>query len=393
MTTPSIDGLRIIDCDTHLSEPHDLWTRHAPAGWRDRLPQVKQTDDGKRAWFVEDVNIGPAMPLSVIDRTGRKIAGTAFNRFQIEEVFEASYDVKARVAMMDRHGIFAQIVYPNVAGFGSLKFLTIPDPELRAVCVQVYNDAVAELQADSGGRLFPMGMVPWWDVPRAVKEAERLRGLGLRGIVMCPDPDAAGFKDLSQPEWYPFFEAMNDLELPINFHVASSEVSLSFFPRSAWPTMGPERLLALGSAQMYVDNARVLGNLLYSDILVRFPRLRFVSVESGIGWIPFYLEALDYQLTETVPNDGAHLAMKPSDYFRRSVYSCFWFERAAPQRLIEEIGVRNVLFETDFPHPTCLYPDPVGRVAEVLRDVDPQVRRRILQDNAAELYRIPLAAA
>jgi predicted TIM-barrel fold metal-dependent hydrolase len=141
---------------------------------------------------------------------------------------------------------------------------------------------------------------------------------------------------------------------------------------------------------LYVGNARVIGNLLYSGILERFPRLQVVSVESGVGWIPFMLEALDYQLQETAPHLlGTRLSMKPSEYFRRQMYACFWFESTGLVPAIESLGVDNCMFETDFPHPTCLYPDALSRVATVLADVDDDFRRKVLSDNASRVYSIP----
>ena len=82
--------------------------------------------------------------------------------------------------------------------------------------------------------------------------------------------------------------------------------------------------------------------------------------------------------------------MPPSEYFRRQVYGCFWFEKTAPMKLVDVIGEDNLLFETDFPHPTCLYPNVKEHLAEVTADWSDTTRRKILQDNAAALYRIDL---
>ena len=109
----------------------------------------------------------------------------------------------------------------------------------------------------------------------------------------------------------------------------------------------------------------MLGNVLYSGILERFPGVKIVSVESGIGWVPFMLEALDYEWEETGSAAEYPLPHPPSYYFKRQVYACFWFEHAAPTRLIDEIGEDNVLFETDFPHPTCQYPNVQAYLVDV----------------------------
>ena len=157
--------------------------------------------------------------------------------------------------------------------------------------------------------------------------------------------------------------------------------------------MGEDQKLAIGAAMMYLTNARILANVIYSGLLERHPALRMVSVESGIGWIPFVLESLDHQLNETAPGTMDYLSMMPSEYFRRQMYACFWFEERDVVTMLPRVGVDNVLFETDFPHPTCLYPDSLEHAARSLEGVDAEVRRKVLQDNAAALYRIELPVA
>jgi predicted TIM-barrel fold metal-dependent hydrolase len=139
-----------------------------------------------------------------------------------------------------------------------------------------------------------------------------------------------------------------------------------------------------------MGNARVIGNLIYAGVAERYPGCRFVSVESGVGWVPFYLDALDYELHETMPNERRKLSLSPSEYYKRQFFSCFWFERSGLRSAIEVLGAETVLFETDFPHPTCLYPDGPEHVRSTLAQLDEQTRRLVLQDNAARLYRIPL---
>ncbi len=392
-TPPSESGVSIIDVDAHISEPHDLWTSRAPAALRDRVPRVATSGD-RRAWIVDrDVQISMSTPSSVVGKDGVKSRGVEFFGWEIEDVHEASYDMRARVEILDRFGLYAQILYPNVAGFGSQNFMKIEDDDLRRACAQIYNDAMAEIQSDSGGRLLPMALMPWWNIEQSVAEVERASALGLKGIVMCSDPDSIGLPDLGDDAWTPFWEACNDGELPVNFHIGASETAFNMFGRAAWPSMGMRQRLALGSASLFMENSRVISNLLFSGILERFPKLRVVSVESGIGWIPFMLEALDYEWEETASREERPLPMPPSEYFRRQVYGCFWFEKTAPDRLIEAIGEDNVLFETDFPHPTCLYPDVQEYIDRVGSGWSEARRRKIFQDNAASLYKIELPRA
>ena len=138
---------------------------------------------------------------------------------------------------------------------------------------------------------------------------------------------------------------------------------------------------------LFTNNGRVMANLMMSGLLDRYPKLQFVSVESGLGWIPFLLEALEYEFSEV--NTWVRLELKASEYFARNFYACFWFEQRNQSHVIRAVGVDNVMFETDFPHPTCLYPDPLEHAAKVLAGFDASSRSKIMGGNAARVYGIP----
>lgn len=384
--------LRVIDVDTHLTEPHDLWTSRAPTAFRDRVPQVRDID-GRASWTVDDVVLGPAGAASVVRRDGSKALGS-------RELFELTIDtshagasqVRPRLEAMDALGVWAQIVYPNTVGFGGQRFAKVADLALRNLSTMLYNDAMAEIQEESSNRLFPMALLPWWDIDAAVAELDRAKGLGLRGVIINADPQNQGLPDLGEEHWNPLWEAIADSGLPLNFHIGASVQQHSYFGDTPWPSQSDDVKLALGSAMIYLSNARVLGNLIYAGILERNPTLKVVSVESGIGWIPFTLEALDYQLQETAPSALEYLSMKPSEYFARQIYACFWFESDDLVHMIKSVGVDHCMFETDFPHPTCLYPDSVHRISSTLDAVDDEFRRKVLSQNAVDVYNLPLPA-
>jgi len=383
-------GMTIIDADTHLTEPHDLWTARAPSAYRDRVPQVRDVD-GVATWVVDGVALGRAGASGVVGRDGVKVPGVTFFSWTIEDVHAGAHSVPDRLQMMDEQGIWAEVLYPNTVGFGGQKFGSVKDPVLRRLTVEIYNDAMADVQEQSGGRLVPMGILPFWDLELAVTEVDRMAQLGLRGINTTSAPHEHGHPDLGSPHWDPVWEAASDRGLPVNFHIGASESDLSWYGTVSWPSLNDECKLGLGSSMLYINNAAVVGNMIYSGVLERFPNLQFVSVESGVGWIPFVLQALDYQVGEMTPGAVAHLSMKPSDYFRRQFHSCFWFERQGIAEAIAVLGWEHLLFETDFPHPTCTYPDGLEYAAAALATVDDaEVRRGIMGANAARLYGIAL---
>ncbi|MFM5929721.1 MAG: amidohydrolase family protein [Novosphingobium sp.] len=385
-------ALKIIDADTHLTEPHDLWIKRAPASIRDRVPQVKMLN-GMRCWAIDgDKSIGHgAHPNSSVLKEGGKVRDLdKFLALQFEDVHLGSSDVKERLKVMDDAGIFAQIVYPNILGFGGQASAKV-DPELRLACVQIYNDAMAELQEESGQRLFPMALLPWWDVKQAVKETERCISMGLKGININSDPhtskdeDGNPIPDLGQEHWFPLWEVCEDKKLPINFHIGASETAIDWMGKQGWPGLSRDLRSGISGAMIFFNNGAVMSNLIYSGILDRFKDLKFVSVESGIGWIPFLMEALDYQLAEIA--EGKNFEKKPSEYFESNFYACFWFEQGKNMAdMVRKVGVNNCLFETDFPHPTSLY--PIDNLQERTACLTEDERAKVLSLNAAKLYNI-----
>jgi predicted TIM-barrel fold metal-dependent hydrolase len=126
-----------------------------------------------------------------------------------------------------------------------------------------------------------------------------------------------------------------------------------------------------------------------SGRLDQFPKLKFGLIESGMGWVPFALEALEHQFDEMLPSKTGMLKRRPWEYFRDQFWVTFWFEKVGPKQLLETLGVNKVLFETDFPHPTSLYPGVQEHIVDTLGGYDYEVKKRVLERNAAELYNLP----
>jgi predicted TIM-barrel fold metal-dependent hydrolase len=134
-------------------------------------------------------------------------------------------------------GIYTQIVYPNVMGFAAPALVQNLDRELSYTIVAIYNDAMAEWQEESGRRLLPQAVLPFWDIEASVKEAARAKDLGLTGVCMAGEPHLGGLPDLGTPHWDPLYEAMSDLELPIDIHIGAS----NFADRPRGTPPGPRR--------------------------------------------------------------------------------------------------------------------------------------------------------
>jgi uncharacterized protein len=385
-----LDGTFIVDADSHWSEPPDLFTSRAPAAYRDRVPRVEEVD-GALHWVMDGHVVGRYSAAGVIGRDGvKEQAEKALFEWTIDQVHVGAYDPKVRLGVLDECGIDAQIIFPSTIGLGGQDLGGVDDEDLKRVCIEIYNDGMAEIQADSGERLLPLPLMPAWDVDACVVEARRVAALGARGVNMTSDPQDLGAPDLASRAWDPLWQTCTELQLPVHFHIGASVTGMTFYGKYPWDSHGPNTKLAIGGTLLFIGNARVVTNLILSGMFDRHPDLQMVSVESGIGWIPFILEALDYEMAENAPEELAKLKKPPSEYFRSNLYATFWFEKNRNKLadLVEAVGEDRILFETDFPHPTCLYPNPLQSVAEKMDTISPEARRKIMGENARKLYRL-----
>jgi uncharacterized protein len=279
-------------------------------------------------------------------------------------------------------------LYPNVGGFGNEAFLKLGDPELMLACVRAYNDFLIDWISPDPRRFIPILATPFWDPKATAEEIARSAARGHKGVLFTGEPQKFGQPSLADTHWDPLWAAAQDADLPVSFHIGSGSLTEEFTPK-AIATYGVSAINAKTAVGLFLENGKQLVDLLSSGVLPRFPKLKVVSVESGIGFIPFILEALDYAFDYSkVRRSRPEFTLKPSEYWSRQVYGCYFFEEIAPQRLLDKIGADNVLFETDYPHPVCLYGNVREKIEASLAGQPAAIRRKLLWENAAKLYRV-----
>src|SRR5882672_6089093 len=395
-----LSKIPIFDIDTHFTEPKDLWTSRAPAKYKERVMHVRRDASGQDSWFIEGHNVAPIGP-GVVNRQGDKVPGLV-NLSNYDEMSLAATETPDRLKLMDKMGVAKQIFYPNVVGFGANRLMDFSDDaDLRLWHATTYNDVVADIQKDSKGRILPQAVLPLWDIKASTKELVRIREkLGLCGIAMSDRPQDFKQPPLADPAWNDFFSACQDLEVPVNFHIGSG--SLDHQIETYWG----DRVLfrkdgslngGLGSfiaVSNFLANFKDIINLILTGMCDRFPRLKFVSVESGAGWIPFIIKSLEYSFEDVLTREErATFKAEPREYFKRQIYTSYWFENArAVNTYIEEFGTDNLMIETDFPHPQTLYPGLAQKIEETLGIYDEETQRKILYKNAEKVYGVKVAA-
>jgi len=212
----------------------------------------------------------------------------------------------------------------------------------------------------------------------------------VKGIVLPDRPERlsegyVGSDGNVSPFWQEVFEICNATGMPLNFHLNASLDANS----AIWDNLGFDQRLPIHALIHHVGCGATMSNFMVSGILDKYPNLKIGLIESGSGWVPFWLEAMEHQLDEFRTRENRGLKMRPKEYFQKHFWVTFWFESYAPKHMLEEIGVERVLFETDFPHPTSLYPGVQDKLVDLLGGYDYATRKRVLERNAVELYNLP----
>jgi predicted TIM-barrel fold metal-dependent hydrolase len=314
---------------------------------------------------------------------------------RIEDADPAAFEAAHRVRRMDDQGIAAEVLYPNLLGFSAHAFMDLEDPALMLECVRAYNDFLVDFAAEHRDRFILLTSLPFWDVEASVAEIERCHELGHQGILFATKPYKIGMPRISDDHWDPIFRACSERGLSVNFHVGFQDMDADDM-RNMIGRRAARSDYALRSSMAIIGLSEGLGEVLLGGVCHKFPSLKFVSVESGFGWVPYFIELLDWQWV----NSGAAKAYPeremPSTYFRNQVFCTFWFERETVRRMLD-LYPDNVMFESDFPHATSLSPGPASSAKpprqtalEALEGMPEDLCRKVLYENAAKLYGVDL---
>lgn len=388
----------IIDSDAHVTEPPDLWTSRVSKKYGDDVPHIK-TIMRTTAGVVGNLGEGIAWVMGDEVIAGAPAGAHGRDELDIhppskpdtwDEVHPACYDSRERLKWMNDAGIYAQAIYPNVAGFGAQKFQKVRDTDFRIELVRAYNDFLYDWASPAPERFILNMALPFWDVEESIKEVKRCHDRGFKGVLFASRTHIHGQPWVADRHWDRLYGAIEERGLPINFHIGTGQVEDAY---TTWPGASRSVHFTIACCMQFIGNAQSLLELTMSGVLNRFPNLKFVSVESGVGFLPFVLEALDHEwLACRGWKENPEFGERPSELFKEHIYSCFWFEKIAPKLLLPYVREDRVLFETDFPHSTKLH--PAQRIEDTLVDstggMTRELRERVLAGNAAELYHVKL---
>jgi predicted TIM-barrel fold metal-dependent hydrolase len=364
----------VISADSHVMEPFDLWTSRVDVSLRDEAPAVRR-NEGRTGWSFH----APTLPPSVV--AGAWGAGRSGGDLKEhletagpETARPSGWDPVERLKDQDIDGVHAEVLYGTLG----MRLFRMTDGLLQRAFFRVYNDWLAEFCAHAPRRLHGLGLISLWDVGAGVAELERCAGLGLKGAMIW------GFPPVEAPYHAPMYDrlwaAAQDLGLPLSLHIVTG--------------MGEESRVDFTNASirymhMIHEVQRSISQLVLGGVLERFPRLQIVGAECEIGWLPHWMQRMDHADAKFGAMMDVPLTMAPSEYVRRQVWVTFMDDPVGAAGL-ESIGRDTFMWGNDFPHTDSTWPHSQAVIDKNFSGVSDDVAHRVLNGNAASLYRIDL---
>jgi len=380
----SFDGA--VDADGHILEPPDLWETYLEPKYRDRALRFVRDENG-----LEELEIGgersrmskrgfPSTLGAMGDPDLRSMQLDPERTYLGEAPF-GSMDPNERLKVLDAEHIDAAVLYTTV---GLLWEAELEDAELSQAYTRAYNRWICEFCADSD-RLIPTAHLSLSDPVAAAKELERAVGEGARGAYVAPFTHDG--RPLGHPDNDPVFAAAQDLDVPFAIHPTFEPQWTKGTRFGSWENVKQLRLLASVTAS---DGVRQQFTTLFDyGVFDRFPRMKVIVLESGGGWIGYWLDRIDAVYGHTFIGTRVPLEHKPSDYFRDRIWiSCDPDERTIPA-LAERFGDR-FLWASDFPHADHT-PEYINDLDELVDAFAEPRRAAFLGDNARSLFGIATA--
>ena len=375
----------LISCDDHLDLgylPADLWETRLPAALRDRAPRIEDRN-GQAVWIC-DGKVWGGWSGRKREPEALKAPKAFYNALDRGGMLDLSERRPAQAALrladMDRDGVRSHVV------FGPIFSISTDDPVLRDACYVAYNDWLMEFCSVAPDRLIGVPMLPE-NPDSATRELLRLARKG--GVRQVNLQIANINPPVADPAWEPFWRALEETGIILAWHITV------FVGKPSDRATGKPASVFEATKFFMGQFLEPFVDMFAWGILERHPKLKLVMAEAGTGWLPWLVEELDYRhwrLWEAkefwADKGGIALEMKPSELFRRQIWSTFQEDHTA-MALIPFFGEGHLLWASDYPHPDSVWPNSHAAIERQMAHLSPEMRRKLTHDNAAALYGLP----
>lgn len=371
----------IVDADGHVLEPLDTWQKYIDPQYRDRAVRMEHDENGWEVLLFDN------KPCEVARGTLGAIGGVGSDAEELEAFFTpgkrtyadgaplGSYDPKARIKVMDEEQIDVALLYPTIGIFWEG---WITEAKLAAAYTRAYNRWIIDFCSDHPKRLFPIAHISLLDPEGAADEVKWAKEQGCVGVYLSPDMPARGGKHFDDPSFVRFWETVQDLDMPVGFHVIVRD-NPSF---QEW--LKPDASAGLFTfAFLAIDVMAAFTQMMSLGMFEKYPRLKCTVLESGANWISAWLDRLDHKYRPMASRTS--LTMPPSEYFYRQCLVSADPDETLTAKVIEHIGADYFLWASDYPHIDADF-GVVKELKERIAPLPETYQRKVLGENAIRFY-------
>jgi len=369
----------IISSDSHVIEPPDLWEKGMPAALRDRAPKV-YFSEARDAWMfgapgVQEQAVGALFMAGnkPEDREHFRKAGFSLAR-------PGGWDPIERQKDMATDGVCAEVLYPSLG----LGLYCINDAAFQEALFRAYNDWIIDYCSKVPDRLYGVALISMYNVDHAIAEMERCKKAGMVGTMIWQVPDAN--LPFTADHYERFWAASAANEMPVHLHI------LTGFGDS----MHRQTAQGIQRCRIGVEQTReietALFEIIFSGVLQRYPKLKIVSVENEVGWMPFWIGQCDKGFKRHRHAQKLPIDKLPSEYFYSQIFSTFFNDHVGG-KMFSWWGADNCMWSNDYPHQNSTWPNSRQVIERDMVDVKPEARRKLLFTNCEKLYNLKVPAS
>ena len=372
-----------VDADGHVLEPRDTWQKYLEPAFRDRAIRIVEDAEGVEVLMADGrphlEMRGRLAGLGGIGMDSQELLSVGCRRYE-DGCPPGGYDPAARLGVMDDEGIDVALLYPTI---GICWEGLVRDPRLATAYCRAYNRWIVDFCSHDRRRLVPIAHISLKDPDGAVEEVARARRDGCAGVYLSPDPPARDGRHFDDPELARFWETVQDLEMPVAFHVVARSG-----PGLLRPWFGGSKPDALGEMVfaftfLGLDCMAAFTSMMTRGIFETHPRLRCAVLEAGSNWITAWLDRMDHKF-ETL-RSFSPMKLLPSEYFRRQCLISAEPDESITAQVIEHLGAEYVVWASDYPHIDASF-GVVKEMRERIAHLPEDAQRKVLGENALRFY-------
>jgi Amidohydrolase len=373
----NLEELILVSVDDHVVEPPDVFEGRLSKRYEESAPKLVRREDGTMAWRYRGLDL-PNVALNAV--AGRPPEEYGMEPTTFEEIRVGTWNVHERVKDMSANGVLASLNFPSFPRFTGQVFAESlgSDPDESLAMLRAYNDWHIEGWCGAyPDRFIPLCVPPMWDVQLMADEVRRVAEKGCHAITFSSNPYDLGYPSLHSDHWDPFWAACDELGTVVCIHLLSN---------SRVDPTSPDASVNVHITGSPISLFNCAGDLIWSPIFKKFKNLTIALSEGGIGWIPYFLERIDYVYAHHKAWTGADFGDQlPSEVFKEHVLTCFIDDEFGIANL-EYLNMDLVAWECDYPHSDSTWPHSPELAARYLGDLADDDVARITHRNAMRVF-------